>query len=350
MPIIDGEQVRVMTFHAMGPQGPAVGQVGRSMADFNHLQHAQAVILLWMTPLAILASAIAGAYLARRAIEPIQAMATAAHAIDDAHLDQRLPVVGDDEMASLGEAFNGMVSRLERSFSDLNTALEDQKRFVADASHELKTPLARARLATTSALSQDLTEAELLDALRTADAGIGSVTQLVHQLLDLARSERPVEEYASPETDLTSLVREAGQAYGIAVGDLGGRTAVRAAHDDLSRALSNLLDNAIRYGSPPVEISIVRQPGLLGISVRDHGPGVDPADVPNLGKRFFRPDEARTRESGGAGLGLAIVKATTEKWGGRLEIGLPADGGLKSTILFPTTDTSSSNPNNDSLS
>ncbi|MBV6458838.1 MAG: Sensor histidine kinase CpxA [Fimbriimonadaceae bacterium] len=304
-------------------------------------------------PFGILVSALAGAYLARRATEPIKAMADAAQAIDDAHLDQRLPVVGDDEMAHLGKTFNGMVARLERSFADLTRSLEDQKRFVADASHELKTPLARARLATTAALSQSVSEAELLEALRTADAGIGSVTQLVHQLLDLARSERPADQFRVA-ADIGDVIREVRRAYGdaceIEIAISAAPATVRASRDDLSRAVSNLIDNAMRYGDPPVEISTVQRNGQIGIRVRDHGPGVDPIDLPNLGKRFFRPDQARSRSSGGAGLGLAIVKATAEKWGGNFEIGLASGGGLEATIFLPIAASSSSNPNSGPIS
>jgi signal transduction histidine kinase len=339
-PTVDGENFRVLTFAINAPNGPIVGQVGRSLEDFERLLRVQALTLLWMAPLAILVSAVAGAFLARRAIEPIEAVTNAARAIDDAHLDMRIPVKGDDELARLGETFNGMVDRLEASFGRVNAALEDQKRFVADASHELKTPLARARLATSAALSQDLSREELTSALRVADQGIASVTHLVHQLLDLARQERSA--VSGERIDLVECVREATtkqpDPVQLQVQVPAQPVWINADPLPLQRAIENLIENALLHGQPPVGVRLQSVDADAVLVVRDHGQGVADDHLPHLGKRFFRPDDSRTVDTGGAGLGLAIVKATVERLGGKFEVRNEPDGGLSVSLIIPLSD------------
>lgn len=232
-----------------------------------------------------------------------------------------------------------LVAALDRLLARLATALDSERRFTADAAHELRTPLAALKVQTQVAmLSQD--PAMRSHALQQIESGVDRATHLVNQLLRLARLD-PLNALENRQRcDLRTVVNEALAAIRSANPNLA-QTIVNElpAHplfidgdpDLLTIALRNLIDNAVRYSDPDSTIRIIAcdQAGSLSLSVRDNGPGVPAAIQERLGERFFRNRETRVE---GNGLGLAIVGRIAELHGGRFTAGNHPDGGFEATL------------------
>lgn len=343
--VIEGDRrIRVLTTPMPGPGAPAgVVQLGHSLADFDRLVATQTQILLSLIPLALLIAAGAGWFLAQRALGPVDAVTRAAAAIQGDRIDVRLPVRGDDELARLAATFNDMLDRLgasfeekERAFHALERTLERQKQFVGDASHELKTPLARLKLVTSAALSQNADADEMRRALEVADAAADSVSSLVQQLLVLAR----LDESQPGELPMVSLAKVAEKAISGFSPESGalirlvvdGPTEVPGREADLLRAVGNLLENARHH--TPTDGCITVRAGQRYIAVEDTGPGIAPEHLAHVTERFYRADSARSREDGGVGLGLAIAKAIAESCGARLVLESEVGRGTRAIIAW----------------
>lgn len=267
----------------------------------------------------------------RRALRPLERMAEGARHVGVGDLSVRLPVSDNpDELDQLGLAINRMVDRLQRH-------IERERRFTADASHELRTPLAimRAELE----LAERHVDAPTRQRLASAREEIDRLAALVDDLLVLARTD--ADQLAHTDTvDLAALVSTVcdrfapladgsgihlhAQAHGTVIGDARG----------LDRALSNLVDNALRHTprGGDVDIRTETGPALVTISVSDTGPGVPEDQLPNLFHRFTSADSGRT--SGGAGLGLAIVAAVAHAHGGSAVAHNRPAGGLRVSLLL----------------
>lgn len=338
----EGRRLRVLTYPMV--RGDAVDrlvQIGYPLEDYERLVATQAQLAWTLVPLGLALAALSGWFLAGRALGPVRRATRAASELDERRLDTRLPVEGDDELAELANTFNGMLERLQTSFAErtalvarLEAALERQRRFVADASHELKTPLARLKLTTSAGLEQDTTPGELRESLKIADRSANAMADLVERLLLLARAEG-----ASPareEVDLLELARSTAEAYpGTQVE--GEPCVCRGDAGDLGRAIANLLDNARRASGDGggVTVRVQRSSDGCRLKVEDDGPGIPAEHLSHLGERFYRVDAARSRRDGGSGLGLAIVRAIAEAHGGRLEIESEVGAGTSATIFLP---------------
>jgi two-component system, OmpR family, sensor kinase len=238
-----------------------------------------------------------------------------------------------------------LVQELNLLFGRVRTAFDAQQNFVADAAHELRTPLAALRLQ-----AQSLDRADSPDARRVAVArlttGIDRATRLVEQLLVLARQEASAAGGVAREpVELAGLARRAvadmagvAQAKGVDIGlqqaDAG---AVPGQPDALNILMRNLVDNAIKYTPEggTVDIAVRAQPGELKLSVEDSGPGIAPEERERVFDRFYR---IAGSDAQGSGLGLAIIKAIAQRHGAKLELGTSGRlGGLSATVRFPTT-------------
>jgi two-component system, OmpR family, sensor kinase len=289
-------------------------------------------------------SALGGYVLARRALDPVATMSKRAHAITASNLHERLPVKNaDDELGGLAVMINDLLGRLEYSF-------EQQRRFVADASHELRTPVAIVRSESEIALERESrTEAEYRDALTVVrDAGqrLGS---LVDDLFLLARADsgnRPVRRESLYLDDLiTDVVRSvrtlaARRSVRVEIGPL--REAPFAGDPELlSRMLLNLLDNAAKYSPADsrVNVRLENGDGTYRIHVTDQGTGVPPEAQSRIFERFYRVDRARSRDevssTSGAGLGLAIAKWVAEAHDGALDLVRSNESGSEFRITLP---------------
>jgi signal transduction histidine kinase len=346
----DGEPVRVYSRPILraGHVEGAV-QFARELTDLDILWAAQLRALAAVLPLAILAAAGAAFLLTGRTLRPVAQLTETADEIGrSGDLARRLEVTGDDEIAELARTFNDMLGRLDRSFQDLQEAFdklgvayEQQRRFAADASHELRTPLTRLRLATSAALAANSGPEEMRRALATADRAAEAMTNLVGQLLTLARADAGQLVVDRSAVDLRVIVAEGLDEI---VGDRRVETCfapteviVSADPEQLRRVVVNLVGNALRHspatGSVTVKTGIENGEALL--SVADTGEGIAPEHLPHLGERFYRVDAARNRKDGGAGLGLAICKNIVHAHGGRLTFASQVGVGTTVSVALP---------------
>jgi signal transduction histidine kinase len=285
-------------------------------------------------PPVLLAAAVGGYLLAAGALRPVERMRARAAAITADGSRQRLPVPpARDEIARLGVTLNDLLGRLQ-------DALSRERRFVADASHELRTPLSLLTTELELALRRPRGVEELTAALGSALEETGRLSRLAQDLLLLARSDQPDRPRETAPTRLRPALETVLARYRapqrVPVLDCPPTLVVQVNTDDLDRAVSNLIDNALQHGEGPV--TVTARPGdtdkqPVTIEVRDHGPGFDAAFLPRAFERFARADDARTR--GGTGLGLAITAALARRNNGEVSAGNHPEGGAMLTLTLP---------------
>jgi two-component system OmpR family sensor kinase len=303
--------------------------------------------ILLILPLGVLAAYVLGWWLAFRAVQPVDRIITEVREITDGRsLHRRLPVpLVKDEVGRLAETLNQMLNRLERSFSAL-------RRFTADASHELKTPLTVLRAGVERAITTRGVPAETLAALEETLQEINRMTELVDTLLTLARADEGIVPLHREPVDLRTLVEEAAETGELLAEKGGVRMGVSTPAEpivigaDASRIrqlLLNLLTNAVKYTPPGgrVRLWLERSDSQVRLGVSDTGIGIAPGDLPHVFDRFWRADSARTRtsERPGVGLGLAICKWIAEAHGGTIEAYSRPGRGTTFTVTLPAQDT-----------
>jgi two-component system, OmpR family, sensor histidine kinase MprB len=281
-------------------------------------------------------AAAASRVFARRVMAPVADLTAAADHIEaTGDLDRRIDAKGEDELGRLARRFNAMLDRLAASRAALGASLRSQQRLIADASHELRTPVTSLRTnAEVLREATDLTDAERDALLADVVAQAEELGDLVADIIELARDGDPgasVEEVRFDRLVEEAVERAHRHAPGVVFDMTLAACVVEAAPDRLGRAVNNLLDNAAKH-SPPggvVEVSLVD--GQL--SVRDHGPGVAAADAPHVFDRFYRGAGARDRP--GSGLGLAIVRQVAEAHGGSVALEAAPGGGALFRLALP---------------
>ena len=286
----------------------------------------------------LLLSIVFSMFIGRRLSRPLEQLAKTANTVEAGDLSARTGIVCNQlEIQEVAKAFDQMVSQLEKSFAS-------QKRFVADASHELKTRLTA--ISGMAELMEVATEEERERALTIMNREIARMSRLINDLLFLSRAENasPNPRMAKPELiDLHTLLREvvassqpANPQKEIILSEPVEAT-VLANGDHLSRIFHNLIENAQKYApeATPIEVNCALKHERVLVSVRDHGPGVPDKDLPHLFERFYRADTSRNRKTGGSGLGMAIVKALAEAAGGSASIRNHPQGGFEVTIALP---------------
>jgi two-component system sensor histidine kinase MprB len=275
--------------------------------------------------------------------------ATAEHIGETDDLSMRLRVHADDEVGQLATRFNAMLDRLQRSRSALDDSVRAQRQLVADASHELRTPVTSLRTNIEILLqTPDLDPEERAEMLTDVVEQSEELSALVNDLIELARGDQP-----GPEADDVRLDRVVGACV-----DRARRHAplitfqatlvpaqIDGVPERLERAVNNLLDNAARHSPPAGVVEVTAGPG--GVTVRDHGTGVDEDDLPYLFDRFFRG--TNSRGSQGSGLGLAIVRQVTEQHGGTASVANADDGGAVFTLSLPGAEPDTSHEDDDAL-
>ena len=286
-----------------------------------------ATLLLIGAPLALLLASLAAYGVATAALRPVEAMRREAASISDERSGRRLSVsASGDELDRLGGTLNEMLDRLER-------ALARERRFVGEASHELRTPLAILKAEIALALEQGRSPDELRAALRSVGEETDRLTRLAEDLLVLARAADGALPVRREPLELLDLVgRVAGRHDGSRIElDVDPALVVAADPARLEQAVSNLVDNARRYGGGPVEISARAADGAVEIHVRDSGPGFSPELLETAFERF-----SRGRGDGpGAGLGLSIVETIAAAHGGRAGVANRESGGADAWISLP---------------
>jgi len=284
--------------------------VATSLADTDNALRRIKFWIFLIGGIGILLAAGLAAFVAAATLGPVRRLTAAAESVAaTGNLTERVDVAGGDELGRLAGRFNAMLAALEKSVGA-------QRRLVADASHELRTPLTAARTNVDLIREGSLPEDEARRAASEASVELDALTRLVSDLVELARGEeRKLRVEDVQLDDLVSSVVERAQARAPQVTFVTALSpsTVRADAVLLERAVSNLLDNAVKYSpdGAPIEVS-VRGGEVV---VTDHGPGISETDLPRVFDRFYRAASARSKP--GAGLGLAIVREAAEAHGGR---------------------------------
>jgi len=289
-----------------------------------------------LAPLLLAAAVAGGWWIAGAALRPVDALTRRAAAIDPDVSDATLPVPpGNDEVTRLAVALNDMLARLRN-------ALERQRQFSADASHELRSPLA-VMMATLDVhlRSPDLPD-EMRPLLRSLREDATRLTRVVEDLLVLSRSEAGgAVDLHTADADLLDIAvgvagryRTPAESRDITISVSGAPVVVRVDAQLLGQAVANLVDNAVKFGRPGGRIEIrVMDDTVPALVVSDDGPGIPPKDLPHVFERFYRADPAR--RVGGSGLGLAIVRAIVAAHSGTVDVSSTPGNGTRFTIRLP---------------
>ena len=337
--VANGERWRTLAAPVSIGGQSVVLRVSRSEERVREELSEVLLVLILGLPLVVALASVGGYMLARRALAPIDHLATEARRITAERLHERLTVPNQrDEIGRLTTVINGTIARLESSFDQL-------RRFTADSSHELRTPLAVVRAIGEAAVAERRSAAEYEEAIGGMLEEIDRMTNLVDTLLRLSRGDAGTVRLSREPLDLGDLVRDVATSLGILAEErnqtlaLDITEAVTLPVDRLvlREALANVLDNAIKYSpaASTISIRVDRLENQALIAVADEGPGVPPEHGERIFHRFFRVDEARTRERGGMGLGLAIAKWAVEVHGGQITVENRAGGGSEFRIVLP---------------
>ena len=335
----NGQRWRTLTGTTLVGGRAVVLRVSRAEGHLRTQLWEILVVLVLGLPVVVVLAGVGGYALARRALTPIDHLATDARRITADRLHERLSVPNQhDEIGQLAAVINDAFARLESSFEQL-------RRFTADASHELRTPLAVIRGLGEGALGKTRTPDEYKEVMGSMLEEVDRLTNLVDTLLRLSHGDAGTVRLARSAVDVGELASEAVSSLGILAEERNQRVTVDAAEGVvvsadrlvLREAITNVVDNAIKYSPPAssVRIRVYADGGEAHLTVADEGPGIAAQDRQRIFDRFFRLDEARSRASGGAGLGLAIAKWAVEVNGGRISVDTGANSGSVFHIVLP---------------
>jgi two-component system, OmpR family, sensor histidine kinase MprB len=336
---VNGNHLREITIpvaastQPFAPSQPAAVQLARPLNGVDRILAHLRLFLVLLCAAGIAAAAALGRLAARRVLAPLAEVTDTAVEIGETDdLSRRLRIHADDEVGQLATRFNQMLERLEHSRAALDESVRSQRQLVADASHELRTPVTSLRtnievLLQGGQLSEEDRRRLLADVVEQSE----ELTGLVGDLIELARGDLPAG--ATEDTRLDRIVEESLDRARRNYPHVHVRASlqpviVEGVPERLGRAVNNLLDNAARHSPPGGAIDVLVDP--TGIRVRDHGTGIDEADLPHVFDRFFRG--ANTRGQQGSGLGLAIVRQVAQQHGGSVSASNAADGGAVFSI------------------
>ncbi|MEO7236483.1 MAG: ATP-binding protein [Lapillicoccus sp.] len=313
-----------------GPAGARVTVVAAlPTADLESATRTLRALLLVVFPLVLLVCAAIAWRVIGLALRPVEALRSGAARIDGSLADERLPVPATrDEISALATTLNAMLDRVA-------TARRTQRSFVADAAHELRSPLATMR--TQLEVAQRLGEGGDVPADLLPE--VARLSALVEDLLLLARTDDATRSRAVGPVDLADLVDEVVARYAsarVSVRRTGvgvDSPVVDAVRDELYRALTNLVDNAVRHGTTGVLVAVEPTPRGPGVTVTDDGHGIPVAERERVFDRFTRLDDARDRDSGGTGLGLAITRELLRRNGAEITLE-DASPGVRAVLTF----------------
>jgi len=325
-------------------QGRGIVQVAES---YRHVQEVQQQLILLLAlgiPFTLLAASAGGWFLASNALNPIDRITKAADRISARDLHQRLNFdLPNDEVGRLAATFDKMLARLEDAF-------ERQRRFIADASHEMRTPLTILKGDVEVALNRPRTPAEYQETLQMVNDSADRLTAVVEELFLLARADNNQLPLQPERLNLAALLaRETGKLMPRAIKrnialslDAADELFIEGEPAKLSRLFINLIDNAIKYSEPGdrVRVTLNIDGAFARTVIADSGPGIPPEHLPHLFQRFYRVDKARARQNtdangSGAGLGLSIVQWLVQTHGGRIAVNSRLGKGTAFTVWLP---------------
>ncbi len=337
----DGQEVRLVS-RRLSENGQlfAVIQVGESLAQLHTLLHELVGELLVVGLLVLLACAVGSYWLAARAFAPIQRLAVAARRIKAGDLRSRVTVPrAHDEVQYLALTLNEMIDSLDQAFSR-------QRRFVADASHELRTPVAVIRSKTDVALLGATTQQDYVTVLQGINAEAERLGHLISDLLALARGDEGRTQFEREPVRLDLVAGAVAANADLLAAERGITLEVQAPRpvtilgDEarLIQVVMNLVENAVRYTNPGgcVTVTVEARQNQAHLCVRDTGIGIAPEHLPHIFERFYRADAARRRTGGSSsGLGLSIVEWVVHAHGGAVSVESQLGQGSCFTVTLP---------------
>lgn len=331
----EGDRFLIVTRPVPSTNAPLLVSVGAPLDDVAESTASLVRSLVLGVPLVVALLAALVWFLVGRTLRPVEGIRVGVSEIGGSDLDRRVPVpAGDDEVARLARTMNDMLERVE-------SASDRQQRFVADASHELRSPLTRIR----SELEVDLAHpsgADLEATHRSVLEEVDGLQRLVDDLLLLARTDGDSPGLGAPAAlvvDLDDLVLDEAHRAGRAEVDVDsvGVAAVQVLGDAraLGRALRNVVENAVRHATERVVVTLTVDGGSAVLRIADDGPGIPPERADEVFERFTRLDAARSSADGGTGLGLAIAREVIERHGGTIGVDLHHHPGACLVITLP---------------
>jgi two-component system, OmpR family, sensor histidine kinase MprB len=349
---VGNSHLRVLVFQSpVTPTGQTIAVVlARPLNSIDHVLTHLRLILLLLCLGGVGLAIVLGRLAAGRVLAPLaEVAATAQHITKTEDLTSRIDVRTDDEVGQLATRFNAMLERLEASRDALDESARAQRQLIADASHELRTPVTSLRTNIELLLEHDHLEADerrrmLADVVEQTE----ELSALVGDLIELARGDLPpdsVEDVRLDDVVAESVHRAERNFPHVHFEQTLSPVLVEGVPDRLSRAVNNLLDNAARH-SPPngvVEVAVENH----AVRVRDHGPGVSEADMPYVFDRFYRGAGARGRH--GSGLGLSIVRQVAQQHRGSVSVENAPDGGAVFTFRLGAAASGSGRPGDPSV-
>ncbi|HKS42698.1 MAG TPA: heavy metal sensor histidine kinase [Blastocatellia bacterium] len=339
--ISDNEHARIITWPARDEDGePFFVVVGQSLKDLERAQRQLLILLAVSNPIALLLASLGGLWIANKALRPVDRLTRAAEHIGRGSLSERVEESrSQDEIGRLARTFNEMISKLEQAF-------ERERRFTADASHELKTPLAVLRGDIEVALRRERSAEEYKNVLASSLEEIARLTKLTDDLLTLARSDAGEQVLELEPVRLDTLAAEAhafiqplADSSGVALNYDAPASPIVIEGDGkrLKQLLVNLLDNAIKYtpagGSARLVLRVQDSVALVEIS--DNGRGIPAESLPHIFERFYRRSDPRDSRVTGFGLGLAISKWIVDAHNGSIEVESEQSRGSRFTVRLP---------------
>lgn len=316
-----------------GPAGEPVSVlVAQQFDDIQHSQRILGLTLVASYPVLLLVLALMAWRVMGATLRPVESMRASAERISGSGHDDRLPVpTSRDEIQRLALTLNAMLDRLADSRAR-------QRTFVADAAHELRSPLAS--MQTQLEVAEHL--GDEVPAAADLRAEVSRMARLVEDLLALARLDGAASTtaQAGPVT-VSALFADVADRYRrarVPVTTISSPLVVHSLADDTRRAIANLVDNAVRHAATAVTLSAYAESRDVVVAVTDDGAGIPGADRARVFERFARLDEGRDRDAGGAGLGLAIVAELMSRNGGSVRLRDAPDGGLRAELVLPRAD------------
>ena len=313
-------------------------EVGTSITGVQHTLDLLRLLLLSLSPLVIVIACAGGAWLSGRALKPVKDITAAALNVSIENLSSRLPVPGTgDELADLTEVLNTMLARLE-------SAVKTLSQFVADASHEFRTPLAVIRTTAELALRRARSPEAYRDSLQEIAVEGERMTVLVEDLLILARSDAGVADMPLSPLDLSEVLddvlaemRNLAEFRRIRIRQSLCKAIISGNRPALHRAFLVLLDNAFKYSPEGGEVIVILSD--TSIEIRDFGTGISSEDLPHIFKRFYQADRARSQ--GGYGLGLSLAESIIKAHGGSIEVSSTLGEGSTFRVVFSASNKAS---------
>jgi heavy metal sensor kinase len=338
--VYGGKPIRVLS--AAAPLGMV--QIGIPLDEFREMLDAFTWTVLLASPVLLLLASAGGYWMSRRALDPVERITRTAGEIEAQNLSKRLPLPGTgDELDRLSKTLNAMFARLEDSFRRIT-------QFTADASHELRTPIAIIRTTAEVARRKPRSDREYAEALDRILAESERTTELIEDLMSLARADANADDTVLEPVRLDQLVQAVcAQArettidaeLTLTVGAIAPCT-ISGDSTALRRLLIILLDNAVKYsnrgGAIRIDLTSCRWSGQAAamLQVHDNGIGISPEDLPHIFERFYRASKDRSRKIDGVGLGLSIARSIAHRHGGEIEVDSQVGTGTVVRVYLPT--------------